>query len=247
MKWLRKILFAILLLGTNQLLAAADFEKANQAYMDEAYEEAIAMYAELIEAGYNSPNLYFNLGNAYYKTGQIGLSILHYEKALKLDSSRKDVKHNLKLAQQQTVDNVEALPELFFISWWNHLLSMRSSNKWAVYTLVFLWLAMVLYLIHKWTKSYSTLKILGHISIVFAVLMLILSWSKYRQEFNTDFAIVLASSVKVMSAPDTKSTRQFTIHEGLKVKVTDQVKGWSLVELEDGKQGWIQSQSVELI
>jgi tetratricopeptide (TPR) repeat protein len=247
MKWVRKTVFLWLLMACSLKLVAADFELANQAYMDEAYEEAIAMYHELIDQGFSSPNLYFNLGNAYYKTDRKGLSILYFEKALKLDGSRKDVKHNLRLAQQQTVDNVEVLPELFFISWWQGILSLRSSNMWAVYTLVFLWVAVVFYLLYYWAKTRLVFKTFGHLMVVMALVMFLFSWSKYRQEYRTDFAIVVVPSVKVMSAPDKKSTRQFTIHEGLKVKVTDEVKGWSLVVLEDGKQGWIQSQNVELI
>jgi len=139
------------------------------------------------------------------------------------------------------------LPELFFITWWNNLLSLRSSNKWAIYSLVFLWLAMMLFLAFKWANLSVAVKRVGYLSVVMAVLMLILSWTKYRQEYRTDHAIIITASAKVMSAPDKKSTRQFVIHEGLKVKVEDQIKDWVLIKLEDGKEGWIESQALQLI
>ncbi len=106
--------FLISLLSFSTVMANDSFKLANKLYDEKKYEEAIEQYELLIEEGNVAADVYYNLGNAYFKNNEIAPSILNYERALKLDPNNEDAAFNLKIANTKTIDKVEALPSLFY-------------------------------------------------------------------------------------------------------------------------------------
>ena len=110
--------------------------KANSLYNENAFDSALTVYKSIVDQGYSSATLYYNLGNTYYKLKNYPLAIYYYEKSLKLDPNNEDTKHNIEIAQLFLTDKIEAVPELFIKTWWNKLSNIFSINTWAIITLV---------------------------------------------------------------------------------------------------------------
>lgn len=226
------------------------FKEGNRYYREQEYFKAISMYDSLVDLGYESTNLYFNLGNAWFKSDSISRAILYYEKAKKLAGNREDIHFNLKLARQRIPDKIEPLPRLFLLRWWDQLLYLTNTRSWALISLAFLWLGFISGSAFIFTKQGSLRRIYFIAGLLFLFLFLtvgLISYSRYRTETGQRNGIVLATSVYVKSAPDESSTDLFVIHEGVKVRVMDQVGEWREIRLADGKVGWIKKRSFRRI
>jgi tetratricopeptide (TPR) repeat protein len=224
------------------------FQAANQSYKQANYPKAIEQYQAIIKQNINNSELYYNLGNAYYKTDQIGFAILNYEKALKLSPEDEDILTNLKIANLKTVDRLNAVPQLAIISWWSTFVSSKSSNLWSVISLVFLWLALVLFALYLFVPSVKKISFLsGALLLLCAFFFFFIASSKKSLEQNNGHGILLTNNSHVKSAPDAQSTDLFLIHEGVKFEVLDQVEDWSKIRLVDGKVGWLPRNLFEVI
>lgn len=141
------ILLFSFVIGLNSIFAQESdmqlFQKANQLYEQEKYSKAVQLYEELNEKGYISEDLYFNMGNAYFKSKDIAHSVLYYEKALKINPSGADAAFNLSLANEKTVDKIEAVPELFIYRWWNSMYNALSADRWAQLSVILLLIALI--------------------------------------------------------------------------------------------------------
>ncbi|MFA8343232.1 MAG: tetratricopeptide repeat protein [Rhodothermaceae bacterium] len=225
-------------------------QDANELYQSEKYSEAIDLYSKIINEGYESSALYYNLANSYYRNSKLGLAILYYEKALKIDPDGEDIIHNLKIAKAHTVDKFKEVPELFLAVWWKSFVNVFTVTGWAVaVVIVFLMLlaAIGFYLL---TKSSSVQKIMFYLSAVslgIVILFSILLVSKYNIESSSNYGILTDSIISVKLSPDVKSNDAFVIHEGVKFSVEDELKGWVKIKLSDGKVGWLPKTSFEEI
>ncbi len=126
------ILTVILLSGISFSFASEEtttFQQGNEYYQQKHYDKAVETYEKLVQSGYEGTSLYYNLGNAYYRTGKVGYAILYYEKALKLSPGDDDIIHNLNIANLKIIDKVESLPEFFLFQWWEGLLAFFSSFR----------------------------------------------------------------------------------------------------------------------
>ncbi len=218
------------------------FDQANQYYQKNKYQKAIDEYKAILEQGYEAADLYYNLGNAYYKVDSVAHAILYYEKAKKLAPHHQGVQHNLKLAREQVVDEIDPLPTLFIVRWWRNLVRWQSAYTWAVLSTLLMWLAGAgggLYLFHP----SSRLKKWGFFSALIALLLsfftLVLTYQEYQYETQQNQAIIFTNSVYIKSAPDKNSTDKFVLHEGTKVTLLDQINKWVKIRLADGKTGWM--------
>jgi tetratricopeptide (TPR) repeat protein len=244
----------LFLLYIPQNIFAADVEnklqKGNEYYQSGKFFEAIETYEEIINEGYEGTSLYYNLGNAYYRIGKLGKAIVNYERALNLSPRDEDVRHNLVLANTQIKDKIEAMPNFFIFDWWESLLAFFSLNGWA-YISYIMWL---LFLIAAGFYFYTSNPLLQKKSFYGGmVLMMLFFFSvsitaiKLKRETNIKRGVVIESIVNVKMAPDEKSSDAFLIHEGLKVKVEDSLDKWLKIRLEDGKVGWLQDNTLEII
>lgn len=226
------------------------FIQANLLYKEKNYAGAIALYDSVAQSGYVSPELFFNLGNAHFKNGNLAPAILNYERAKKLAPDDADIDFNLRIANLRVVDRVEAVPELFFVKWVKNLVISHSSDGWAKLALGMAWGAFVLALLflfvnHMWVKRISFLAALLMLFISF--LFAFLAYNQYNYQRESSEGVVFVKNVYVKSAPDAQSTDLFMLREGVKVTLLESEGDWQKIQLADGKVGWIQRSGLEMI
>lgn len=224
--------------------------EGDSAYMKNDYASAIQIYEALLNRG-EAADIYYNLGNSYYKAGDIAKAILNYERALLLQPGNGDIRANLEIARSKTVDKVEPVPEIFFVSWTKSLINSMSVDSWAVCGVVCFILLIVSLYLFIFSKQ-IVLKKAGFISgIVFLVVTILVNVFANQQKdelTNRNSAIVMNPSVTVRSTPSESGTSLFILHEGHKVGVKDgSMKDWKEIRLEDGKVGWVPASAIEII
>ncbi len=227
------------------------FREGNRRYQEGDYAGALENYRAIVEAGFESGSLYYNIGNAYFKLGDLGRAILSYERARRLAPRDADVLANLELARSLTTDEITPLPSFWLfraVRWWVYLIPRR----WLAVVVVTGYLVAVSGLILSILKRETDLGrwglraavLSGCVAAVFAV-------NLAAVEFEigvSEEAIVVASEVTVQSAPsDDSSLQVFVIHEGTKVRIDRRAESWVEVVLEDGKVGWVRTTVLEVI
>ncbi|MBL7971673.1 MAG: tetratricopeptide repeat protein [Prolixibacteraceae bacterium] len=249
---MRRLFNTILaILFTATVFAQGDLlQKANEHYTKEEFNKAIDLYNQILMSNMESPEVYFNLGNAYYKTNQYTLSILNYERAKLLAPDDEDIDFNLQVANQKVVDSIQELPGIFIVRWWNSLVNSQTTDTWAVMSIFGFILFLVMMGFYFFAKSVDVKRITFW-SGCFLILFTIFTWSFAAKQksrlVNHTYAIVMQPTVTVKSSPSEKGTNLFVIHEGLKVKITDKLGDWVEIRLADGNKGWLQSESIERI
>jgi tetratricopeptide (TPR) repeat protein len=246
------ILFLILFLFTGVYAQQPKqlFQKANQAYQNQNYQQAIELYQNILGQGYQATEIYYNLGNAYFRLNNLGQAILNYEKALKLNPNDPDIRYNLELANLRVVDRLELPPRFFLFEWWDSLKTYFSLTQLTRLVAVLFTLSIVLLVLWLFIRRYRlrrwllTGAIIGGLLFIFWGYILILQSEGYR---NRHQAIVLTPTVTVMSAPDEASTDVFLLHEGVKISLDEQRESWVKISLPDGKSGWIKTQDIGII
>ena len=186
--------------------------------------------------------MYFNLGNAYYKTGQVTKAILNYERAHLIAPNDEDIIYNLELVNQHVVDKIEALPVPFFIRWKNNMIGSRSADTWGYYSLVSFVLFLVLLGLFFFTRSAAMKRFsfwFGIFTISYSLITFSFAMSQKKKITERNQAIVFSPSITVKASPDESGSELFIIHEGLKVKITDTLNNWSEIQLSDGNKGWL--------
>lgn len=241
---MKRILFILITLisivGFSQ--STNSFEEGVNFYKEDEFQQAIASWSSILESGEHSTALYYNLANAYFKNNQLAESIYYYEKALQLSPSDKDVLNNLAIAQNSAIDAIEATPENIFESWYNNTITLFSFNGWALLSVVLTILFTILFLWYYYANSSSKKRLLfsGSMAVfLIAIVSLTAAFLSQNHTKNNRFAIIFAESTQVRSEPLLRSEISFRLHEGTKVKVTEQDSDWVRVELADGKEGWM--------
>lgn len=245
--WIFLILIPLLLAAKPQ---ADLFRKANESFQKGNYEEAIRQYEDILKSGYVSPELYYNLGNAYFKTSNIPAAILNYERSLKLRPGDADAEFNLKIANSQTIDKIEPLPEVFYKRWLNKWLMNSTPQKRFQWVIILLWIcfgmiACWLFIPQRWIKQVSFLLAMA----AFAGSIFIFSVASWQQKqlHEVRYAIIFQANVYVKSSPDEKSANLFMLHGGTKVKLVDELSGWKRIRLPNGHEGWVPQNVLEII
>ncbi|MCE2615417.1 tetratricopeptide repeat protein [Phocaeicola oris] len=224
---------------------------ADSAYAKESYADAVALYEGILNTGKESADIYYNLGNSYYKMKNIAKAILNYERALLLNPGDSDIRFNLKLAQSKTVDNITPMSEVFLITWFKSLTNIVSEKGWSKIAIACFILSLILIAIYIFSKQILWKKI-GFISAIVFILICILSnvfASVQKSELvGHNAAIVMSPSVTIKSTPNESGNELFILHEGTKVLIKDNtMKEWKEIKLEDGNVGWIPADAIEII
>jgi tetratricopeptide (TPR) repeat protein len=197
-----------------------------------------------------SPEIYFNLGNSYFKTGQFTLAILNFERAKLLAPNDEDIAFNLQVANQKVVDSIQELPGIFIVRWWESLINSQNTDTWAVFSILGFIVFLVMLGFYFFART-SEIKRLTFWLGCFLIFFTILSWSfaakQKNRMVNHNYAIVMEPTVTVKSSPSEKGTNLFVIHEGLKVRITDKLGDWVEISLADGNKGWLLTESIERI
>ena len=225
------------------------FQQANKAFQNNEFAKAIELFEQIDALNFQSMELEYNLGNAYFRENNIGKAILHYERALLLSPGEEDVVHNLSLAQEQ-VDGRDVLPDFFLTAWWHNTRMAISSGGWGTFALILWWLGcggLCLWLLGK-TRQLRKLGFwVGVVGIVCSMLPFALAWSRMSFESSTRQAIVLQDQSVLKSAPDAAGSEILTLNEGEKIELLDQLSGYWQVRLANGEKGWVSEQQVEEI
>ena len=240
------LLMLLLPLGAHAVTKA----EADSAYARGQYQQAISDYEELLKGGV-SADLYYNLGNAYYRTENMTRAVLNYERALLFSPGDRDIRFNLQLAQSKTIDKIVPESEMFFITWYHSLVNLMSVDAWARMAILSLALVIILSLLYLFSDRIWLRKVGffgGTFLLVVFVLANIMAWQQKQNLLYRKGAIVIAPSVTVKGAPAKNGTDLFILHEGTKVNITDNaMKAWKKIRLADGKEGWIESNKIETI
>ena len=224
--------------------------EADSAYVRGQYQQAIAQYEALLKQG-ASADLYYNLGNAYYRTENIPEAVLNYERAILLSPGDRDIRFNLQIARSKTFDKIVPESEMFFVTWYRSLVSMMSVDAWARTALVALALTIILLLVYLFSERIWLRKAGFFGGVALLVLFVganIFAWQQKKDLLNRKGAIIFAPAVTVKSTPAANGTDLFILHEGTKVVITDgSMKEWKEIRLADGKEGWIESKHIRVI
>lgn len=246
----QKILILLVFSVLYVISSATTKVEADALYAKEKYTEAAQAYEALLKTEGVATEVYYNLGNCYYKLDQIPLAVLNYERAFLLNPGDADIRANLALARGKTIDKAVPPSEMFFVTWWRDMTHCMSLNGWMVLGVT----AFVLMLVGLLLYMFMSQLVLRKCGFYGAVAMLVLTivanlaaLSQYADLTQRSTAIIMAPSVTVKSSPSETSTDLFLIHEGTKVEILDTIKNWMEVQFEEGKQGWIPVNTLEVI
>lgn len=250
MKYMKKLLFIAALLLSFVSASAQTKAEADSAYVQERYEQAISLYNKLLETG-ASASVYYNLGNAYYRTGDMAHAILAYERAYLMEPGDADIRFNLQLARTKTIDKIVPESEMFFITWFRQMIDWYSADQWGRAVVVCFALFVVSLLLYFFAGRMLWRKVgfgVGGCTLILAVLFHIFAYQQQQKLLVRTHAIVMSSSLTVKSTPSTSGTDLFVLHEGTKVEITDDtMKDWKEIRLADGKVGWVPVKTIERI
>lgn len=226
------------------------FDQANLLYQQNKFGEARDAYEAIVHEGFVSGELYYNLGNAYYKTGDLGKAILNFERALRFMPNDDDLKHNLQLANLMIVDRIEPTPRLFLWDDWDGVKSAFSLRTltWMCYGVFVLLMALIsLGILSRTYRLRRFVLLSGSTAAAVLILLVVILIGKIGDATRTNGAVVTAKITTVKNSPDEKSSDAFVLHSGVKLTITDSVNDWFKVRLADGKVGWMEKNAAEII
>lgn len=216
--------------------------QGNKFYQDGNYELAVESYHKILSQGFESPALYYNLGNAYFKLDKPGYSILNYERGLKLSPGDEDLSYNLKITYARTADKITELPKLFIVQWWDLLVTTFSVTGWSVIAIIVYCLFLASIGFYLLSRNFNLQRIsfmTGSVSLAVMIITFVIMIARYEHQASADYGVLLAPIYSVKVSPDEKSSDTFVIHEGIKFTIEDHVNGWAKIRLVDGKVGWV--------
>ena len=244
---MKKIVFIILLIS-QIIFAQSGFEKGNALYQSGNYESAITAYESVISSKKQSPELYFNLGNCYYKLNKVAPAIYNYEKALVLDPNNKEVLNNLKFAHKLQIDEIKEVPKVGFAKLLRDFTANFHYDSWAWISvgLAFLFLMFFLGYYFSQYTLYKRIFFIGMFVLVFLILISVLSAIFEKNHYQNERpAIVFAEVVPVKNEPKTSGSDVLILHEGTKVFVLETLDNWKKIQLTDGTEGWIENTAIK--
>jgi tetratricopeptide (TPR) repeat protein len=225
-------------------------QKAEKAYDSKKYKEAVTSYETLINDGYKSYQLYFNLGNSYYRNNELGKAIYYYELARKINPNDEDVRINLGIAASKTIDKIDSKENFFISAVKTNLLSSFTTNTWAWISIMSLFIAAVLFFFFV----NSSVVVVKRICFMLACVLTVSIFTSYflgyyalKAKMENKFAIITAKEVRIMNEPTLTASTKFTLHEGTKIRVVENNGDWLLIKLDNGNEGWVKLNNVGII
>lgn len=251
MKQIKYILLIIAVVFTSAIsFANVDLQaKAEKLYSEKKYKEVIETYEIILKEGLVSYKLYYNLGNAYYKNNELGKAIYNYELANKLQPNNKDVKTNLRIANEKTIDKIESKENFFIGVLKSGLVNSLSTNGWAWLSIFSLIGSLVLAFLFFTTKHLFLKRIgffLSALSFIVFIGSMLLGFTALNDKHVINFAVIINHESKIHEEPTLDSKSKFNLHEGTKVNVLETNTDWTNIKLENGNEGWIKTSELGL-
>lgn len=226
------------------------FSKANDFYKNGQYAKAAQLYSNIEKSGLESDDLFFNLGNSYYKLNKVAPSIYYYEKALKLNPLNQDASNNLAFAKRMTIDIIEDLPKTFLQRFSLNVIQKLTYNTWAILAVTASFLAAVLFLLYYFSATPKS-KIFYFNTTILAVFVMaitvIFAYSNYETTQKSSNAIIFSAKSEIKNSPSLDGETVFELHEGTKVTILDALSNWKKIKLADGKIGWVNMADIKEI
>jgi len=244
-----KIVFLLTIVYAKVFANTEASSQAEKLYSQKKFNEAISIYEQILSKNQESDKLYFNLGNCYLKTNQIGKAIYNYELAAKLNPKDDDIKVNLNIANCKTIDKINN-KENYFIGALKSSIANYYSTASLAWTSIFSLIITLSFLLLITLSKSILLKRLGFIVCILSfcvfVCAMLLGYFSLNLKRQTHFAIILSHEVKIHTEPNDLSDSKFSLHEGTKVSVLNQTDKWLNIKLENGNEGWVKSNSAGL-
>src|SRR5574344_274733 len=245
-----KVLMIVVLFAFPLVVSATPKADADSAYVHENYQKAIAGYEDILRHGENA-DIYYNLGNAYYRSDNITRAVLNYERALLLNPGDEDIRFNLDMARSKTVDKITPASEMFFVTWYRSFVNLMSVDGWAHTAVACFIMFILLTLLYLFNNKVLFRKIGffgGVVMLSVFCLSNLFAYQQRNQLIHRTGAIIISSAVSVKSTPAANGTDLFVLHEGTKVTITDDsMQEWKEIKIADGKEGWIETRQMEVI
>jgi len=232
-------------LGQQQLITQGD-----SAYNREAYTDAIGFYEDVLGQGYESAELYYNLGNAYFNINKLPEAILNYERAKVLAPSDNDISFNLNIANSMIPDKIEAVPEIFYVRWWKSLRDSVNLHTWTITSLLIFAMLILSAGTFFLSRNIFMRKLsfwAGMVLILIGIGAFTLTYTKYDIQSKHLEAIVFDPTITVKSSPNQLGKDLFVIHEGTKVFIIEEINDWCNINIVNGSEGWLPSKSIKRI
>jgi tetratricopeptide (TPR) repeat protein len=223
--------------------------KADDAYSKGKYQDAIESYEAALQKG-KSANLYYNLGNAYYRTDNVTRAIINYEKARLLAPGDEDIIHNLEVARSKTIDNIQPGEKIFFKVWFENIKTSMNIDAWATLSLVSLIVALLLFLVYLFVKQMTVRKVAFYLSACLVIIFIFGNvFASQLKDFTTNSkcAVIVSPTATAKKTPTDQGADACILHEGTRADIIDALKGWYEIRLADGTEGWISEKDVEVI
>lgn len=226
------------------------FSEATKDYNSGNFQKAIENYMSILKSGFESSALHYNLANAHYKLNHVPESIYYYEKALELNPDNEDAKNNLVFANQMTVDAITPLPKTWIKNFSDSVTQLFSLNTWSFLSIVGVFAFVISFLLYYFIaktlfKRIFFVAMLGTLIFTFGTYFIA---DFHRKHIESEkFAILFDKNVRVFSEPNAYSTEIFSLHEGTKVEITENLNDWVKIKLADGKIGWVKESTLKIL
>lgn len=245
-----KYISLILLISIAAVIAspASDFDEANLFYEKGDYEGAVKSFEKITQSGNENGEIYFNLGNSYYKLGDIVNCIVNYERALKFMPGDTDLTENLKIARLSLVDKTEEQTEVPFFTLYSNI-----RNKFNIYSaarsfymlLLITGILISLYILLKNTLINKVILTFSGLSVISLILISYIYFDILRAD-SRRFGVISEDKISVLSSPDenVNSKELFFLHRGTKTEIIRSNEQWFEISLDEEKKGWVKKETL---
>lgn len=230
----------------SQTVVTERYQQGMEAFENAQWELAIQEFEAILESGVHSEVLYYNLGNAYYRTESIAGTVWAFEKALILNPNDDDSRYNLALANLRVSDRIEPLEVPFILRTYLRTRESLTPGEWVRWISIMLLAVAFLHALNYYLDRKIFSRLAG-IGLVMAALLAGIAFDSVKTTQGTQEGIIYVSQVMVFSAPTVRSTKLFELHEGIKVSLMEEDDDWYQVELLDGKSGWVHADYLRIL
>ena len=222
------------------------YKNGMDAYKKGQYELAIQEFESILSNNWDSPELYYNLGNAFFRSGNTAGAVWAFESCLNLSPTHSDAKYNLKLANLKVIDRMGLPDPPLYLQWYLGLKEQFTSTTWINITLFIFFLFSLSVTVNR-LFLFSLVQNLRGVILTIFFITLLLTFHSIWTDNSLNLGVIYSLKAEVRSEPNTFSTRLFEVHEGLKVSINQLENDWVEIELLDGKTGWISNDQIRFI